>query len=103
LEFDLLVYVANWPERRSHAWKSLLIARAIENQCFVIGVNRVGEDGSKIYHSGDSALVDPLGKLLYSKADQEDVFTYTLDKKVLDDIRHKFPFWKDADRFTIEP
>jgi omega-amidase len=103
LEFDLLVYVANWPERRSHAWKSLLIARAIENQCYVLGVNRVGEDGSKIYHSGDSALVDPLGKLLYSKADEQDVFTHTIHKKDLEDIRHKFPFWKDADRFVIDP
>ena len=60
-EYDLLIYVANWPERRNHAWKTLLIARAIENQCYVIGVNRVGEDGNQIAHSGDSMIIDPLG------------------------------------------
>ena len=66
-EYDALIYVANWPERRSHAWKSLLQARAIENQCYVIGVNRVGEDGNGIYHSGDSMVIDPLGEMLYHK------------------------------------
>jgi predicted amidohydrolase len=100
-EYDLLVYVANWPERRSHAWKTLLVARAIENQCYVIGVNRVGEDGNKIYHSGDSMVVDPLGEVLYHKADDEDIFTITLEKEHLDHIREKFPFWRDADEFKI--
>lgn len=100
-EYDVLVYVANWPERRSHAWKTLLVARAIENQCYVIGVNRVGEDGNKIYHSGDSMVVDPLGEVLYHKADAEDVFTITLEKEHLDRIRDKFPFWRDADAFDL--
>ncbi|RYZ48983.1 MAG: nitrilase family protein, partial [Chitinophagaceae bacterium] len=63
-EYDALIYVANWPERRSTAWKSLLQARAIENQCYVIGVNRVGSDGNDIYHSGDSMVIDPLGEIL---------------------------------------
>ncbi len=100
-EYDLLVYVANWPEKRSTAWKTLLQARAIENQCYVVGVNRVGEDGNKINHSGDSMIIDPLGEILYQKATVEDVFTYTLNKAKLNEVREKFPFWKDADTFTI--
>jgi len=67
-EYDLLIYIANWPERRNHAWKTLLQARAIENQCYVIGVNRVGNDGNNIYHSGDSMVVNPVGEVLYQKA-----------------------------------
>jgi len=100
-EFDILLYVANWPERRNHAWKSLLIARAIENQCYVIGVNRVGKDGNGIDHSGDSILVDPLGEVLYTKAHIEEISTQTLSKEKLLEVRAKFPFWKDADDFTI--
>lgn len=103
LEYDLIIYVANWPERRSHAWKTLLQARAIENQAFVIGVNRVGDDGHKIYHSGDSLIVDPLGEILYQGAAKEEVFTITLQKEQLEAIRNRFPFWKDADHFNIEP
>ena len=60
-EYDVLIYVANWPERRNTAWKTLLQARAIENQSYVVGVNRVGKDGNDIYHSGDSMIIDPLG------------------------------------------
>ena len=100
-EYDVLIYVANWPERRSHAWKTLLVARAIENQCYVIGVNRVGEDGNKIYHSGDSMIVDPTGEVLYHKAHDEDVFSITLEKEHLDNVREKFQFWRDADDFNV--
>ncbi len=100
-EYDILINVANWPQRRSHAWKTLLQARAIENQSYVIGVNRVGNDGNDIYHSGDSMVVDPLGEVLYHKADAEDVFTITLQKDHLQQVREKFPFWRDADRFEI--
>ena len=100
-EYDLLIYVANWPERRSHAWKTLLCARAIENQCYVIGVNRVGKDGNDIYHSGNSMVIDPLGEVLYHMADEEDIFTITLQKDHLENVRTKFPFWKDADQFDI--
>ena len=102
-EYDLLVYVANWPERRNQAWKSLLQARAIENQCYVVGVNRVGDDGHGIYHSGDSMVVDPLGNILYHKAHEEDLFTIALEKEKLEEVRNKFPFWKDADHFLIDP
>ncbi|MGV3594092.1 MAG: amidohydrolase [Sediminibacterium sp.] len=100
-EYDLLLYVANWPERRNHAWKTLLTARAIENQAYVIGVNRVGEDGNGIYHSGNSMVVDPLGEVLYHKEHEEDIFTIILEKTTLIEIRNKFPFWKDADDFHI--
>jgi omega-amidase len=100
-EYDVLVYVANWPERRNLAWKTLLRARAIENQCYVVGVNRVGEDGNGIYHSGDSMVIDPLGEILYEKAHAEELFTITLKKEKLEDVRNRFAFWKDADRFLI--
>ncbi len=103
LEYDVLICVANWPERRNHAWKTLLPARAIENQCYVVGVNRVGEDGNKIFYSGDSMVVDPLGEILYSKKNDEDVFTIELNKSHLEAVRKKIPFWKDADRFLIFP
>lgn len=100
-EYDVLIYVANWPERRNTAWKSLLRARAIENQCYVIGVNRVGKDGNDIYHSGDSMVIDPLGEILYHKEHDEDIFTITLDKAHLQEVRQRFQFWRDADEFEI--
>lgn len=100
-EYDVLLYVANWPSRRSHAWKSLLVARAIENQCYVVGVNRVGADGNAIPHSGDSMVIDPLGEILYHKGEEEDMFTIALQNSKLQEVREKFPFWKDADEFRI--
>jgi predicted amidohydrolase len=100
-EYDVLIYVANWPERRIHAWKTLLVARAIENQCYVIGVNRTGNDGNGIYHSGESMVIDPLGEILYHKSVQEDVFTITLDKDKLEEVREKMPFWKDGDHYML--
>ncbi|RYY19201.1 MAG: nitrilase family protein [Chitinophagaceae bacterium] len=102
VEYDLLVYVANWPERRNHAWKTLLQARAIENQCYVVGVNRVGTDGNNIYHSGDSMIVDPLGEILYTKSHEEDSFSIQLDKTNLNELRAKLPFLNDADDFLIQ-
>ena len=102
-EYDVLIYVANWPERRIEAWKTLLRARAIENQCYVVGVNRVGDDGSHIHYSGGSMVIGPSGEILYLKNEEEDIFTVVLDKSQLDTVREKFPFWKDADRFKIIP
>ncbi len=99
--YDVLVYVANWPERRSTPWRSLLQARAIENQCYLIGVNRVGDDGNNIYHSGDTSLIDPVGEIIYHKAHNEDIFTYTLSRNHLEELRTRFPFMKDADKFMI--
>ncbi len=100
-EYDVLVYVANWPERRIHAWKTLLCARAIENQCYVIGVNRIGTDANNFYYSGSSLVISPLGEVLYHMADVEDIFTITLEKETLEEIRHKFPFLNDGDHFKI--
>jgi predicted amidohydrolase len=100
-EYDVLLYVANWPHRRSFAWKSLLTARAIENQSYVIGVNRVGNDGNNIYHSGDSMVINALGETLYQKADKEDIVTLTLYKNILEETRNNFQFLKDADTFFL--
>ena len=100
-EYDVLIYVANWPEKRVTAWKTLLQARAIENQCYVIGVNRVGKDGQDIYYNGESMAVSPLGEIIYHKKDSEDVFTVILEKSQLQNIREQFPFWRDSDGFTI--
>jgi predicted amidohydrolase len=102
-EYDILIYVANWPEKRIHAWKTLLQARAIENQCYVIGVNRIGDDGNNIHYSGESMIVDPPGEILYTQKDNEDIFTITLDKNHLQSIKEKFPFLRDADEFKINP
>ena len=101
-EYDVLLYIANWPEKRNHAWKTLLTARAIENQCVTIGVNRVGLDGNNNAHSGDSLIVGPLGEVLYHCAYKEDVFTITLQKEEITNARSQFPFWKDADFFHIQ-
>ncbi|SEK95840.1 Carbon-nitrogen hydrolase [Chitinophaga rupis] len=99
--YDVLINVANWPERRNTPWKTLLQARAIENQAFVIGVNRVGNDGNNIYHSGDSSIIDPMGEIIYQKAHDEDIFTYTLERARLEEVRKNLPFLKDADRFQV--
>jgi omega-amidase len=100
-EYDAIIYVANWPDRRSLAWQALLQARAIENQCYVIGVNRVGEDGNGIYHSGYTSVIDPLGEILYREKDIEDIATHTLDAEKLETTREKLPFWKDGDSFHM--
>jgi len=100
-EYDILIYVANWPERRAQAWKTLLQARAIENQCYVVGVNRVGEDGNGIYHAGDSMIIDPLGEVLFTKANEPCTHTQLLEREHLDSIRQKFPFLRDGDSFMM--
>lgn len=100
-KYDLLINVANWPKKRNLAWKTLLRARAIENQSFVVGVNRIGEDGDKISYNGGSTIIDPLGEIIYQKDDEEAIFTYTLEKEKVTETRNHFPFWKDADFFLI--
>jgi predicted amidohydrolase len=79
----------------------LLIARAIENQCYVIGVNRVGTDGNGLEHLGDSMVVDPMGQVLVQLTGKPGTETVVLDKNVLEEIRSRLPFWKDADAFSI--
>ncbi|TKK68097.1 amidohydrolase [Ilyomonas limi] len=101
VEYDVLLYVANWPERRNHAWQTLLTARAIENQCYVIGVNRVGADGNNIAHCGNSMVIDALGTVLYQKENEEAIFTIMLQKEALQEVRKKYPFLHDADHFNI--
>ena len=100
-EYDILVYVANWPEKRYAAWRTLLQARAIENQCYVIGTNRTGDDGNDIHYNGGSMVIDPLGEILYEKTNEEDINTITLNKAHLQNIREKFPFLRDSDQFAI--
>ena len=100
-EYDCIICVANWPDRRNHAWKTLIQARAIENLCYAIGVNRVGYDGNQHYHTGDTMIADPLGTVLYAKEKDEDVFTITLKKEELQAVRSKLTFLQDADEFNI--
>lgn len=100
-EYDLLLIVANWPDRRSQHWKALIPARAVENQAFVVAVNRVGHDGNEIYHSGDSMCIDPNGKTVYYKPGDEDLYTFTIHKDELTKVRRAYPFLKDADDFTL--
>lgn len=98
--YDLLLYVANFPERRRQAWMALLTARAIENQAYTIGVNRVGKDGQDIAYSGDSSVVDYEGNVLYRLAEVEGVHTIELSADAQQAFREKFPFLKDQDGFT---
>ena len=101
-DYDVLIYVANWPEVRSYPWKQLLIARAIENQCYVVGVNRIGVDGNGFNHTGDSVVINPMGELISkTKANEESVEAVVLDYEFLSSFRKKFPVGLDADNFTI--
>jgi len=102
IDYDLLLIVANWPEKRSLHWRTLIPARAVENQAFVIGVNRVGHDGNEIYHSGDSMCIDPYGKTVYYKPNDEDLYTFSISKEELIKTRRSFPFLKDADKFELK-
>lgn len=100
-DYDLLVFVANWPERRVAHWIKLLQARAIENQCYVVGVNRVGNDGNGIYHSGDSIIVDPMGEERVHVKHNEQVVTLSLTYDPITKIRKYMPFLQDRDEFSI--
>ena len=100
--YDAAVYVANWPAARVGAWSSLLVARAIENQCYVVGVNRVGADGKGIEHSGGSALIDPYGRTQTElDADAAGWIHGGWDRTALDRYRTKFPVLGDADSFEL--
>jgi predicted amidohydrolase len=100
-DYDLLIYVANWPTKRKLAWKSLLVARAIENQCYVIGVNRVGKDENNHYYSGESSLINALGETLYTNSHIEDVYTTSISKYELNKVRSQLPFLNDKDNFNF--
>lgn len=100
-EYDVLLYVANWPERRSLAWKTLLQARAIENMSYVIGCNRVGTDGKNIKYSGNSSVFGPLGETIWQNTGEITTHTVTLKKEMLQNARTQFPFLNDADKFIL--
>ncbi|MBE7442809.1 MAG: nitrilase family protein [Flavobacteriales bacterium] len=101
--FDLLIYVANWPEARKEPWCKLLEARAIENQVYVVGVNRVGLDGKEISYSGNSAVIDPKGNAISNIAThQNHIQTIELNRQELEDFREKFPVGLDGDDFEIK-
>ena len=100
--YDVLIYVANWPEVRSFPWKQLLIARAIENQSYVVGVNRIGVDGTKIKHSGDTCVLNPRGELISKTEVNEDITeTVVLSSSYIKDFRIAFPVLMDGDDFTV--
>lgn len=101
-EYDLLIYTANWPQSRIKVWDTLLIARAIENQTYVCGVNRVGEDGEGIAYNGSSKVINAKGnEILTTPLNQPKIETIDLSITELNDFRTKFPVWKDADGFNL--
>lgn len=101
MDYDLILFVANWPAPRRQAWRTLLRARAIENLSYCLGVNRVGVDGNELPYAGDSAVLDPLGEPLVDLGAQEQVVTVRLDPAVLLAHRQRFPAWMDADAFEL--
>lgn len=101
-EYDVLIYVANWPAARSHAWNTLLRARAIENVCYTIGVNRIGMDYEKNLYSGNSALIDFKGMDLNIPSTLPSLETYSINLNNLQAFRDKFPVDLDADRFKLD-
>ena len=100
LQYDVLIYVANWPEPRRDAFLALLKARAIENQCYVLAVNRVGVDGTGVSYVGDSIAFDPKGKCIVT-SNKEEILLCELSSSELSSFREKFPVHLDADKFTI--
>ncbi len=101
-EYDLLLYVANWPAPRRSAWRTLLPARAVENLSYCAGINRIGKDGNDIEYVGDSLVADYYGNLVGDAEDRNTALKVTLSLDKLDRYREKFPAWKDADRFEIK-
>ncbi|KOS06876.1 amidohydrolase [Flavobacterium akiainvivens] len=100
--YDLLLYVANWPQIRTFAWDSLLKARAIENLAYTIGVNRVGQDANGHAYSGHSQVLDALGAYIVEPQETDGVFTIELSKQMLEETRAKFAFLNDRDSFTLQ-
>lgn len=102
-EYDTLIYVANWPAARANIWKSLLISRAIENQAYVIGVNRIGKDGKQVEYTGDSMILDPEGSIMAQvPAGEEKTMSFTLTAVQLKNIREAFRVGLDWDQFSID-
>jgi len=101
LEYDVLIYVANWPAPRTDAWNALLKARALENQCFTIGINRIGSDGRGIDYNGHSVIFDYKGKPKNDISNQPGIFSAEIDLEDLKSFRQKFPAYLDWDEFKI--
>ncbi|MGK4566425.1 nitrilase-related carbon-nitrogen hydrolase [Flavobacterium sp. 3HN19-14] len=99
--FDLLIYAANWPKPRVNAWDILLKARAVENMCFVAGVNRIGFDGNNYEYVGHSQLIDFLGNNIIAPSENEGVFIAEINKEEMLGTRKKLPFLEDRDHFQI--
>jgi len=99
--FDVLLYVANWPAARQQQWLTLLRARAIENLCYVVAVNRTGTDGNGVEYQGGSCVIDPTGEYLVTPSDEEGITTIDLDLKALATYRERFPAYLDADYFHL--
>ena len=102
-EYDLLIYVANWPKLRIQAWDILLKARSVENMCYTIGVNRIGEDQNNLEYDGHSQAVDFLGNYILEPQETEGVFIVELNKEKLVETRNKFGFLNDRDTFELKP
>lgn len=100
-DYDVLFYVANWPAPRQDVWETLIRARAMENQAYVLGVNRVGADGLGVDHAGGTCVIDPRGKVIRTLDDKPGILTGTVSLDIIREFRNKFPVWKDADDFTI--
>ncbi|KUG22252.1 omega amidase [hydrocarbon metagenome] len=96
-EYDVAIFIANWPAKRALHWKTLLQARAIENQCYVIGLNRVGKDGNDLAHSGDSSVIGPVGNIMFQQPDIPCIQTTKLNYDSLREYRKNFAAWQDAD------
>ena len=100
-DYDLLIYVANWPKPRINAWNILLKARAVENLCYVVGVNRMGEDGNQHLYVGHSQVIDELGNFIIEPSENEGIFTTKLDKNKMLETRSKLNFLNDQDAFEM--
>ena len=98
----MALYVANWPASRCEAWNSLLKARAIENMCYVVAVNRVGVDGNQLFYQGDSKVVNPLGELVVDCKDQLVIKQVQISKQSVDKLRAMYRFLEDQDLYYIE-
>ena len=101
-DYDLLLYVANWPASRRNVWQTLLPARAIENQAYCIGVNRLGTDGAGLPYSGDSMIIDPIGTVMADGEDRDSILVKSLSLEALSAFRKSFPVYLDGDRFSID-
>src|SRR5690606_9319375 len=102
LSYDVAIYVANWPTARIDAWDTLLRARAIENLSYVVGVNRIGQDGGGVEHNGHSAIISPKGEPIFTNEGAETIHTVGLSANALEAFRDRFPSHMDGDDFTIE-